>query len=241
VTEANPNSQEPFGEPAAGATGTSQAHPIPPRQQPYERAFELGFESLLSREPSAGHLEALGASRRGGVIRLPALHRQLLVDTNAREVNVEHAGRARRAWAILAIHYLCAQDVSSDAREVSLGHFADSRGYLDVFAKRIIKRFLGTVGRTAQQFEERSHELGATRVPSTGVCYRFDVFPRVPIMIVRYEGDDELGPGANVIYRADAEHLLPAEDRVVIAELLLDTLSGKPIEEDPGECHEGRD
>ena len=241
MTYLNPNSREPFGKPSQGAAETAQTCRIPPRQQPCERAFELGFESLLSHEPSAEKLEALGASRQQAVIRLPALHHHLLVDLDAREVNVEHGGRARRAWAILAVHHLCAADVSSDAREVSLGHFADSRGYLDVFAKRIIQRFLGTAGRSAQRFAECSEKLDATRMPGPGVFYRFDVFPRVPIVIVRYEGDDELGPGASVIYRADAEHLLPAEDRVVVAELLLDALSGKSIEEHPGECNEKRD
>jgi len=78
-------------------------------------------------------------------------------------------------------------------------------------------------------------------IPGGMTGYRFEVFPRVPITIVRYEGDDELGPGAGVIYRMDAEHLLPAEDRVVIAELLLDVLSGRSIEQVPGASNEGRD
>jgi hypothetical protein len=236
VTDPNPNSREP----SAGAANSARTGSIPPRQHPHELAFELGFESLVSSRPSEETLHALGAVRQAELIRLPALNRQLLVDTGAREVNVEHAGPARRAWAILALHHLCAADVSPDARQVSLGHFPDCRGYLDVFAKRIIGRFLGTAGRTAEEFAQRSEQLGATRVPSTGLCYRFDVFPRLPIMIVRYEGDDELGPGAGVIYRADAEHLLPAEDRVVAAELLLDALAGKSIEQDPGASDEGR-
>jgi hypothetical protein len=64
--------------------------------------------------------------------------------------------------------------------------------------------------------------------------YRFDVFPRVPITIVRYEGDEEVAAGASIVYRADAGQLLPAEDRVVAAELLLDALAGKPVTESGG-------
>lgn len=60
---------------------------------------------------------------------------------------------------------------------------------------------------------------------------RFAVFPRVPIAFFRFEGDTELAAGASVVYQADAEFLLPAEDRVVAAELLLDALAGKPLAE----------
>jgi len=205
--------------------------PIPPKQQPYEIAFEMGFDALLARMPSAEKLEALGATPESGVIKVLVLNRRVLVDTRDREVYVEGRAGARRAWALLVLHYLRAEDVSPDAREVSIGHFADCRGYLTVFGNRIIGRFLATVGRSPERFIELSEQLGGTRLSGPGTSYRFDVLPRVPITIIRHEGDEELGPGANVIYRADIERLLPPEDRVVIAELLLDALSGKPIEE----------
>jgi len=38
--------------------------------------------------------------------------------------------------------------------------------------------------------------------------------------------------------RVDAGHLLSPEDRIVAVELLMDALSGKPIEEDPGGSNE---
>ena len=218
--------------------GKEQGCPIPPREgeapsepRPYEIAYVMGFDALLAREPSAEKLEALGASRESGIVSLPVLNRRLLVDPSNREVNVEGGGRARRSWALLVLHYLLAGDVSLDTREVSIGHFADCRGYLPVFGNRIIGRFLATVGSSRERFIELSERLGGTRLPGPGTAYRFDVLPRVPITMIRHEGDEELGPGANVVYRADMERLLPPEDRVVVAELLLDALSGKPIEE----------
>ena len=221
------------GKQSAGAVGgmsPGRASLIPPRQQPHETAFNLGFDILLSKQPSAEKLKELGAEQKPEGIRVPALNRHLLVDLANREVFVENGGRAKRTWALLVLHYLCAEDVSIDTREVSLGHFPDCRGYLDVFGKRIIGRFLATTGRTSERFSQASEQLGATHLGCPGVCYRFDVLPRVPVAIARFEGDEELGPGANVIYRADANRLLPAEDCIVAAELLLDVLSGKSME-----------
>jgi hypothetical protein len=180
--------------------------------------------------------ESLGATPTPRGILLPALDRTLRVDLERREVFVDQrggevSGRARSAWGVLALHYLCARDRATDARRVSFAHFSDSRGYLSVFGKRIVDRFLATTGRTAAPFEQSSERLGGRRLDAPGVGYVFDLFPRLPISLIRHEGDDEIGPGAVVLYRADAERLLPAEDRVVAAELLLDALQGKPMTE----------
>jgi len=173
--------------------------PVPPRQNPYHLAFDLAFETLLGRTASGVDFEPLGVKCEPGVIRVPMLNHVLVMDLVKREVCVEGGGRARIAWALLALHYLCAEDIHTDTREVSFGHFTDSRAYLAVFTKRILGRFLGTIGRTGGRFIELSEQLGGTRLPGSGLSYRFDLLPRVPITIVRHDGDEEFGPGANVI------------------------------------------
>lgn len=205
--------------------------PIPPKQRPYELALEVGFDAVLAHEQTPERLAALGAAREGDIIRLPALDQHLLIDLAAREVRVEGQGSARVNWALLALHYLSADDLSFDAREVTLTHFADARGYLSVYNGRIIGRFLATVGRTDAGFRQAAERVGAVRLEWNGACYRFDVFPRLPIMVIRYEGDEDFPPGANIVYRADAGHLLPAEDRIVVAEVIIETLSGVPLYE----------
>ena len=235
---AKPEPEKPLNAQADG-DGAARACSIPPRQRPYERAYELGFDELVAREPSDETLSSLGVVPQGGIIRVPVLNRQLLLDLDKRQITSDGSA-ARVGWALLVLHYLLADDTSLDTREVSFGHFPECRGYLDVFRKRIIGRFLHTIGRTSEQFQQASERLNATRVSGPGTAYRFDVLPRVPITIVRHDGDEELGPDANVIYRADAERLLPTEDCVVVAELLLETLSGVPIHERPGGGDERR-
>lgn len=215
--------------------GTARKDPpvlaAPPRQRPYDQALQLGFVSLCGAPPSPERLASLGATLTANLIRLPVLKVELRVDLDQRRVWVNEVDHARSAWAVLAVHYLCAENLAPDPSPVSFSYFQDCRSYLSVFGKRITERFLATSGRSAQQFARLGEQVGGVRVPGSGTGYRFDLFPRVPITIVRYEGDDEVCPGASVIYRADAERLLPAEDRVVAAELLLDLLSGKPVNE----------
>jgi len=203
--------------------------PIPPKQRPYELAIEVAFTALLAREQTPERLSALGATRDGMVVRLPALDQHLLIDLQERTVRVEGHGEAGYEWTLLALHYLSAEDLAIDTREVTLTHFADARGYLSVYNGRIIGRFLGTVGRTDAGFRQAAERVGAVQIPWNGACYRFDIFPRLPIKVIRYEGDDDFPPGANIVYQADAGHLLPAEDRIVVAEVIIDVLAGKPL------------
>lgn len=206
--------------------------PIPPKQQPYVQALELAFDALNAIKPSVQKLESLGARLDSTVIRLQLFDQEVVVDINKREVTLSTGRSVRIAWALLVLHYLTANDVSINPQEVSLAHFTDNRGYLEVFGKRIVNRFLKTIGITSERFIQVSNSHMGTLIPSTGLCYKFDLLPRVPIAIIRHDGDDEFGPGANVIYRADIENLLPAEDRIVAVELLLNTLSGASIDED---------
>ncbi len=218
----------------SAADESAGAGRVPAAQRPYEVALEAGLAALLSSAPPDPQLEALGARREGQTVVVPVLGGRLIVDPQARDVFVEGGGPAKRAWAILALHYLSAGDVPHIDKEVTFGTFSDCRSYLKVFEKRIIGRFLATAGRTPEQFNEMAGRLGGVRLPGPGIRYRFGILPRVPITIVRYDGDEEIGPGASVVYRGDVEFLLPPEDRVVAVELLLDALTGKGLEEPPG-------
>lgn len=225
---------------AINQTAATCVSPIPPRQRPYELALHLAFERLKQDEPSDAKLRALGAVRQAGLIRIPALAESLLIDLEGQDVFF--AGRdsgawpmpAGHAWALVALHHLCAADLSVDSRAVSFSEFTDCLGYVGVFAKRVIGRFLATSGRTREQFEAASLRIGGKRMAAPGVAFAFKVLPRVPITVVWHAGDEELGAGANVIYQADAAHLLPAEDRIVTAELVIDALNGKQLAENGG-------
>jgi len=205
-----------------------------PLQRPYDQALQRGMDILRSRTPSPERLQSLGATMTANTILLPALNRTIKIDLEQRVVTVDGTDRARPVWAVLAVHYMCAENLAPDLQEVSFSYFQDCRSYLSVFGKRITARFLATVGRSNLEFERLAEQCAGTRVTHSGTAYCFDVLPRVPITIIRYEGDDEIPAGASILYRADAERLLPAEDRVVAAELLLDILSGKPMTEKGG-------
>lgn len=190
----------------------------------------MSFDRLLARSPDEDQLAVLGAECNGGRIRVPSFGKQLLIDPDVRNVVVEGGGEAQDFWALLTLHYLVPAGLDFDAREVSLRHFPDCLGYLPAFEQQVLARFLATVGRSADTFIAASERAGGIRQPGSGVRFEFSVLPRVPLVIVRHDGDDEFDAAANVLYRADARHLLAAEDRIVAAELVFAMLTGNSLE-----------
>ncbi len=98
---------------------------------------------------------------------------------------------------------------------MSFAHLADGRNYVGVFTARPLDRFLATTGRTREPFERKSERLQGQRLAGLEGGQSF------PCAF----------PSSLIVYLADAERLLPAEDRVVAAELTLDALRGTPMAE----------
>ena len=132
------------------------------------------------------------------------------------------------SWQILALHYLCASPPWTDSsRWVSFGHFPDARGYDPVYRGRVLKRLCATAGRDRDTFVQACHRLGAESIDWGDEGFRFRVFPRLPVVITWYYGDDEFPPNASFLYLDNVLSFLPTEDVIVLSESLVSRLQGK--------------
>jgi hypothetical protein len=57
--------------------------------------------------------------------------------------------------------------------------------------------------------------------------FRFDVFPRLSVIIAWYAGDGELPANASFLYPDNALSFLPVEDIIVVSEGVVSRLQGK--------------
>ena len=103
----------------------------------------------------------------------------------------------------------------------------DAIGYARPYDGRVIQRFLHTAGRTEEGFRDVARELLGVPVGAGDAAYRFYVFPTFPVTVIWHAGDEELPPGATMLYTADAHKRSNVEDVVVLSELLVGKLSGK--------------
>ncbi len=118
-------------------------------------------------------------------------------------------------------------------RRMSLGNFKTFREmpwgemYIEPFTGRCIKRSAFTFGTCVPKFRAASTALGATAVEHGDAGFEFEVMPNYFIRILVWEGDDEFPPNAQILYSDNFEGSFAAEDRVVMAEMLITMVKNK--------------
>ena len=59
------------------------------------------------------------------------------------------------------------------------------------------------------------------------MAYELDVFPRIPIRLIWYDGDEEWTPSCTLLLPPNIESFLCIEDIVVLSESFVARLGGK--------------
>lgn len=112
-------------------------------------------------------------------------------------------------------------------KRISLGSFKTFREmswgemYIEPFTGRCIKRAAFTFGTDIPKFCAAALALGAKKVDHGDAGYEFEVMPNYFIQILVWEGDDEFPPNSQILYSDNFEGSFAAEDRVVLAEMLI--------------------
>ena len=67
-------------------------------------------------------------------------------------------------------------------------------------------------GQDPDAFNRAAERLNGKAIEPGDVGFEFDVFPRVPLQIILYAGDDEFPAEANILFDRSVEQILSAED-----------------------------
>jgi hypothetical protein len=136
----------------------------------------------------------------------------------------------RSGWRILVLHYL---DVRTRPPAyppaATFASFPSARTYASVYENRVNGRLCATVGRDLDTLRSASTAIGARFVSGGDVAIEVDVFPRIPIRLVWYAGDEELPPASTLLLPPNIDAFLCIEDIVVLSESFVSRLSGRPF------------
>jgi len=104
-------------------------------------------------------------------------------------------------------------------REIEGGEFYHhaSQGYS---GDRLAKRF----GNNVEAFRLTAESAGGERRELGDAAYSFLALPRVPLVVVYWQGDEEFSPTARVLFDASAGHYLPVDLLSVLGSELCDRI-----------------
>ena len=207
-------------------TGLPEWPGIPPRQEHLRTAQQKAVAALQGQ--SDEQFQWLGAEGSGAVWRLPVLDGVFVVEPAAGDVCREDGGKVHPTWQILALHYLAVRTrPAAQPPTVTFASLASGKTYARVYENRVNRRLCAGVGRQATGLRAAATALKGRAVEGGDVAFEVDVFPRLPIRLIWYAGDEELPPSCTLLLPANIESFLCTEDIVVLSESFVSRLGGK--------------
>lgn len=201
-----------------------------PREKSYERANELAYQ--LARERLAGiedierqclnsgtQLKTAGTQK---YISLKYLNRPYLISLPGGEI--AEAGGDKpvpmRDRLIIIHYFLTAKGTPLAGKPITFRELPEGSGYYQTFARRTIRPLTERFGKEPRLLLDAGHSLGARKADYGDTAITVDAFPRVPITIVLWTGDEEFPPQGNVLLDASISDYLPTEDITVLCEII---------------------
>jgi len=199
---------------------------IPPRQEHLRTAQQKAVEAFCGQAET--QLQWLGADGSGAAWRMPVLDGFFVVDTTTGEVRRGDGGKVHPIWQILALHYLAVRArPAAQPPTVTFASLASGKTYAGVYVNRVNRRLCAVVGQRTDALRAAATALKGRAVQGGSAAFEFDVFPRIPIRLIWYAGDEELTPSCTILLPANIESFFCTEDIVVLSESFVSRLGGK--------------
>ena len=127
---------------------------------------------------------------------------------------------------VLILHYLTAPAAVLSGNWVAYREIPGAAFYFSAFLKRAVDPLKKMFGMDAALLEKPAKILGGISMDAGDVGYEFRLFPKVPIQLILWEGDEEFPGEANILFDESIGDLLSPEDIAWLAGMLAYRLMG---------------
>jgi hypothetical protein len=181
----------------------------------YMTALDLAWSKLTDSNIQALSADA-GASFHNSEISLPTFNQVITIDITTKSMRI---GSEELAIfdKILALHYLLGCDRSKPTG--NLISFAQAPGgevYYSAFKKRSIDRLAEMFGDDPESLLKAGSLLGGQALEMATAAVQLFVYPMLPVVVLIWQGDDEVATAANLLFDESAARILATEDLAVV-------------------------
>ena len=122
---------------------------------------------------------------------------------------------------ILILHYLVqAKGTPLLDKIITYKELPEGTNYFRTFSKRAIKPLVDHFGQQPGQLIDVAKKLGGHKVDYGDVGITINAFPRVPITLVLWQGDEEFPSEGNILFDSTISDYLSTEDINVLCEII---------------------
>jgi hypothetical protein len=199
-----------------------------PRVDDYKNALALAREEWSKQDPQrAALLSGAAYQEKTDQVRLQFSFIDRVVRVTWPEglvLGPDPAKELTLQEQVLILHYLLRAPPSGQwitFREIPSGEF-----YYSAFVKRAQEPLVKTFGHRPQLLKELGLRRGGVSREEGDVCICFQAFPKIPVCLILWAGDDEFPPEGNVLFDASIARYLIAEDVAVLSGMVVYPLIG---------------
>ena len=193
-----------------------------PRVDDFINALKLAREILPERDPAAlcrNAGAALLARPAEKIITLPFFLRP--VEITYPEGRITYAGGAEAPSLQeqgLILHYLLGvRDIPLTNELITFREIPSGEFYYQPFLKRAKVPLVDAFGLHHELFRRAGEKLAGTDAKIGDISLTFRPFPKIPITLVLWKGDDEFPPEGNILFDSSIKHFLGGEDIAFLA------------------------
>lgn len=199
----------------------------------YKKAVELGKKELCDKDPgrTADHGGGtLETDPRGNPrLTLVFLGKKTVVTWPECGVSfAESEDEVPIQQQVLILHYLNRVSESKVLDEwIAYQEIPDGKFYLDAFYKRAKNPMVQAFGDKPELLLKLAAKAYAATPSDQGdASVVVQAFPKVPIVLMIWRGDDEFPPEGNILFDRSISHFLSAEDIAWLAGMIIYPLMG---------------
>jgi len=123
---------------------------------------------------------------------------------------------------VLILHYMSAlKPLITAERWIAYREIPGASFYFSAFVKRAIDPLKKVFGKNIAPLVTAAAALNGKPIDVGDAGFEFQVFPKVPLQIIIYAGDDEFEPEANILFDATAGEFLSPEDAAWLAGMVV--------------------
>ena len=201
------------------------------REQAYELAYRLACEQLASMDIEELCRKTGAQPMDSSKIIVEYLNRRYLVTLLNGEIALcDDDKEVPLKDKILILHYLTsAQGTPLTNKLITFKQLPGCASYFPVFSQLTITPLLNHFGKEPELLMASVAKLGGRKAGYGDVSVTINAFPRVPVTIALWRGDDEFPPRGSIIFDSNISDYLSAEDiRDLCATIVWKLIKGLP-------------
>ncbi len=187
------------------------------RHLAYELAYKLAWEKLASMDVKHQCLKSDAQyqevdSKRAIIIEY--LDRPYLISLPQGEISLRDSEEpVHLKEKILILHYLTlAKGTPATNKLITFKQLPGCASYFPLFHQLAIRPLLAHFGKEPELLMASAAKLGGYRADYGDASMTIKAFPRVPITIALWRGDDEFAPRGSIMFDSSIPDYLSAED-----------------------------